>query len=580
LKAIGKEESVWYDRQKVITEAQSAQRRKAMSLKPERINPVPEETARIAHAAYPKGNVFIHMRDELGTMYQDESFADLFSHTGQPAEAPWRLALVTIMQFAQGLSDQQAADAVRGRIDWKYALGLELSDAGFDGSVLSEFRTRLVEGHAEERLLTVMLTLFKERGWLKARGKQRTDSTHVLAKIRAINRLVCVGETLRHALNCLALVAPEWLLEQSQPEWVDRYGVRIEDSRLPSGEQERQAWAQSVGQDGASLLRALFEPDAPSWLAHVPAVEILRRVWVQNYQWSEGKLGWRSSENIPPASLYISSPYDLDAHYSKKRTTSWVGFKVHLTETCEKDSPHLITHVETTTAPVSDDARTAVIHEGLKRKDLLPEQHIVDTGYVDAGLLHSSQQEYDIDLVGPTRPDVKWQAQENKGFAAGQFHIDWQTEQATCPEGRTSISWSPAIDNRHTEVIKIKFSIKDCQNCPSRGLCTHSTRYPRRTITVRRQQEHHALQQARARSKTEEFKTLYARRAGVEGTISQGVRAMGLRRSRYIGQDKTHREHLATAAAMNIVRLMRWVDGEPHAQTRRSPFVQLLRPVA
>ncbi len=393
-----------------------------MSRKPEGINPVPKETARIAHAAYPKGNVFLHMRDELGTMYHDESFADLFSHIGQLAEAPWYLALVTIMQFAQGLSDQQAADVVRGRIDWKYALGLELDDAGFDASVLSEFRTRLVEGHAEERLLTVMLTLFKER------GKQRTDSTHVLAKIRAINRLVCVGETLRYALNSLALVAPEWLLEHSQPEWVDRYGVRIEDSRLPSSEQERQAWGQSVGQDGTTLLSALFEPNTPSWLAQVPAVEILQRVWVQNYQCSEGELSWRSSENIPPAGLYISSPYDLDAHYSKKRTTSWVGFKVHLTETCEKDSPHLITHVETTTAPISDDARTAAIHARTQAERTAARQHIVDTGYVDAGLLHSSTQEYDIDLVGPTRPDVKWQAQEKKGFAAGQFQIDWQAE--------------------------------------------------------------------------------------------------------------------------------------------------------
>ncbi len=550
-----------------------------MSLKPEGIQPIPEETSRIAHAAYPKGTVFMHMRDELGTIYQDETFAHLFSHTGQPAEAPWRLALVTIMQFAEGLSDRQAADAVRGRIDWKYALGLELTDPGFDASVLSEFRTRLVEGHAEEQLLTVMLTLFKQRGWLKAGGKQRTDSTHVLAKIRAINRLVCVGETLRHALNCLAIVAPEWLLAHSQPEWVDRYGVRLEDWRLPSGEEDRQAWAQSVGQDGCSLLHALFESDTPSWLVEVPAVEILRRVWLQNYQWSEGQLGWRSWENIPPAALYISSPYDLDAHYSKKRTTSWVGFKVHLTETCEKDSPHLITHVETTTAPVSDDARTATIHEGLKQKELLPDQHIVDTGYVDAQLLHRSQQEYGIDLVGPTRADYKWQAQQKTGFEAGHFHIDWQSKQATCPEGHTSSSWTPAIDNRKNEVIKIKFSSKDCQCCPSRPLCTQSTRQ-RRTITVRPEQHYQALQQARQRAQTEDFKALYACRAGVEGTISQGVRAMGLRRSRYIGQEKTHLQHVLTAAALNIVRLMRWLDGEPHAQTRRSAFVQLLRPVA
>ncbi len=127
--------------------------------------------------------------------------------------------------------------------------------------------------------------------------------------------------------HCLAIVAPEWLLAHSQPEWVDRYEVRLEDSRLPSGEEDRRAWVQSVGQDGATLLSALFEPEAPSWLAAVPAVEILRRVWVQNYQWSEGKLSWRSSETIPPAGLYISSPSDLDAHYSKKRTTSWVGWK-------------------------------------------------------------------------------------------------------------------------------------------------------------------------------------------------------------------------------------------------------------
>jgi transposase len=163
-----------------------------MSLNPQEIGPIPEETVRIACAAYPKGSVFMQMRDELGTMYQDEAFADLFSYTGQPAEAPWRLALVTVMQFAEGLSDRQAADAVRGRIDFKYALGLELSDPGFDHTVLSEFRARLIAGNAEQLLLDTMLKLFKERGWLKARGKQRTDSTHVLAKIRALNRVLCV----------------------------------------------------------------------------------------------------------------------------------------------------------------------------------------------------------------------------------------------------------------------------------------------------------------------------------------------------------------------------------------------------
>jgi transposase len=254
-----KSDKVCYNGKNVMETSCSkrSDRRKAMSLKPQTYGPIPEETARVAHAAYPKGNVWMRMRDELGTIYQDEAFAPLFSHTGQPAEAPWRLALVTVMQFAEGLSDRQAADAVRSRIDFKYALGLELTDPGFDHTVLSEFRARLVAGNSEQVLLDAMLTLFKERGWLKARGKQRTDSTHVLAKIRALNRVLCVGETLRQALNCLAIVAPDWLLAHSQPEWVERYEARMEDARTPLGEEARRAYAEVIGADGASLLSAI-----------------------------------------------------------------------------------------------------------------------------------------------------------------------------------------------------------------------------------------------------------------------------------------------------------------------------------
>jgi len=551
-----------------------------MSLKPQAISPVPEETARVAHAAYPKGNPYMHMRDTLGIVYENASFSHLFPNNGQPAEAPWRLALVTIMQFAEGLSDRHAADAVRGRIDWKYALNLELTDSGFDHTVLSEFRTRLVEGQAEHLLLETMLTLFKERGWLKARGKQRTDSTHVLAKIRALNRVLCVGETLRHALNCLAIVAPDWLLTHSSAEWVDRYDTRMEDTRTPLGEEARHAYAEVIGADGASVLSAIYADASPRFLREMPSVQILRQVWVQNFTWSEDTIHWRTSEDIPPAARYIGSPYDVEAHYSKKRSTTWVGYKVHLTETCEKDAPHLITHVETTSAPVSDDARTGLIHEGLKHKNVLPEQHIVDTGYVDAKLLVESQQEYQIALVGPTRRNHQWQANQQLGFDADHFLLDWQAEQATCPEGHTSSSWTPAIDNRTNEVIKIKFSTKDCQVCPSLRLCTQSVRHIRRTVTIRPKEQYDALLARRQLETTKDFKKLYAIRAGVEGTISQGVRTMGLRRSRYIGQEKTHLQHVATAAAMNLVRLDRWLNGIPHARTRRSAFAQLYRPSA
>ena len=172
-----------------------------MSLRPTVSGEVPTSTATVARAAFPQGNAYLRLRDHLGTIFTDAQFAPLFAHRGQPAECPWRLALVTLFQFAENLSDRRAAEAVRGRIDWKYLLGLELTDPGFDASVLSKFRGRLVAGGAEEQLLDTLLALCRDLKLLSARGRQRTDSTHVLGAVRFLNRLECVTETLRAALN-------------------------------------------------------------------------------------------------------------------------------------------------------------------------------------------------------------------------------------------------------------------------------------------------------------------------------------------------------------------------------------------
>jgi len=232
-----------------------------MSMHPQAIPPIPEETACVARAALPRSNTYLTMRDQLGTLYEDHVFAALFSERGRPAEAPWQIALVCVFQFLEGLSDRQAAEAVRTRIDWKYALGLELADPGFDFSVLSKFRSRLLVGSAEMLLLEGMLEHFKAQGLLKARGKQRTDSTHVLAAIRTLNRLESVGETLRATLNALASAAPEWLSEHADPSWFDRYSYRIEESRLPKGQTERQQYAELIGSDG-SRLHSLVDTDS------------------------------------------------------------------------------------------------------------------------------------------------------------------------------------------------------------------------------------------------------------------------------------------------------------------------------
>src|ERR687897_2295847 len=204
-----------------------------MCLHPNPIGEIPSETARVARAAFPKGTVVMRLRDEFDALYQDEDFRALYPSRGQPALAPWRLALVTVFQFLEHLSDRQAADAVRARIDWKYALGLELTDPGFHFSVLAEFRARLVAGDAEQLLLDRMLERFKARGLVKARGKQRTDSTHVLAAAHDLHLLELVGETLRAALDDLAAVVPGWLRGVAQPAWFVRYARRVEDYRLP-----------------------------------------------------------------------------------------------------------------------------------------------------------------------------------------------------------------------------------------------------------------------------------------------------------------------------------------------------------
>jgi transposase len=280
-----------------------------MSLHSDSLGPVPEATARVARGAFPHGNLSMQMRDVLGILYEDAQFTDLFSGRGRPAVSPWRLALVTVMQFAEGLTDRQAAEAVRARIDWKYALALDLADPGFDYSVLSEFRARLIQGAAEQRLLDALLERCKEQGYLKMRGRQRTDSTHVLGVLRVLDRLERVAETLRAALNALAAEAPDWVRAHVQPDWYERYGRRIEEYRIPKGRQARFTYAAQVGADGQRLLDHLALPATPQALQSLPAVTTLRRVWEQHFACSDdGRMQLRDPKVVPNASEVVESP--------------------------------------------------------------------------------------------------------------------------------------------------------------------------------------------------------------------------------------------------------------------------------
>ena len=545
-----------------------------MSLHPQTVYLVPEETARVARAAFPRGNnLYMRMRDALGTIFEDQQFAHLVSHTGQPAVSPYRLALVTIMQFAEGLSDQQAADAVRCRIDWNYALSLELTDPGFDSSVLCELRTRLLVGGAEHLLFETLLTVLRAQGLLKRRGRQRTDSTHVLAAVQALNRLELVGETMRAAFNSLAVVAPSWLRTVAPLDWFDRYGARCEEYRLPDAESARHALAMTIAADGFQLLEAVYDPHAPACLHTVPAVEVLRQVWIQQL-YGPHRLAWRSHEDSPPTAQVICSPYDIEARYGTKRDSTWIGYKVHVTETCDPDTPNLITDVTTTVATTLDVAITPSIQQSLADHDRLPSLQLMDAGYVDAEHMVTSSKEHQVALCGPAMPETSWHARTGTGYAASAFQIDWTRQQATCPQGAVSTGWKTGVDRNGNAVVKIAFAARTCAGCSVRSQCTRA-RIAGRELTVRTEAAHTALQAARRQQVTAAFWQTYAARAGIEGTLSQGIRRCDLRHARYIGEAKTRLQHLLIATALNLIRAVNWLCETPRAATRVSRFAAL-----
>jgi transposase len=328
-----------------------------------------------------------------------------------------------------------------------------------------------------------------------------------------------------------------------------------------------------IGADGFLLLDVLDGPTAPAAARKLPMVQTLRHVWRVHYARDDGKLRWRSIAELPPVAERMQSPYDPQAHFSMKRQLSWTGYKVHVTETCDDDAAHLITHVKTCPSMQPDMTSTAEIHERLAAKELLPAEHFVDSGYVDAELLASSQRDHGLSLEGPVRGVS---SRVGHGYELRHFAIDWDRERVTCPQGKTSVSWRPIRAADGSPRIQAQFSRSNCRVCPARAMCTPGTS-TRRYVHFHLREEYQALNAARARMTDPAWVERYHRRAGIEGTLSQGVRAFGMRRSRYIGLAKTGLQQACTAVAMNVSRVVHWLDGLPLAKTRVTRFAALAR---
>ena len=552
----------------------------------------------------------VMVRDQLGEWLSDEQFAGAYGKRGKPAWPPGRLALVTIFQMAEDLTDRQAAEAVRTRIDWKYALGLDLPDPGFDDSILSEFRARVAGGGLDQVVLDTLLERLAADGLVQAGGKMRTDSTHVIAAVRDLNRLELAGESVRACLEALAVAAPQVVAQLLDDSWGKRYAARIDTWRMPASAAKKDELALAYGRDGRTLLKAVYaaaasDPDL-AFLARLHQVEVLRVVLLQNYLTVVGERGREvikrreaDVEGLPPGRSRITSPYDLDARWGVKRDTFWNGYKVHVTETCDTSAaagggtaassdpgsdghgddgeaappPHLITNVETTDATVPDSQMTAAVHDRLTGRALLPAEHYVDSGYPSAELLVSSLASFGITLVTPLLADTSPQARAGAGFDRAAFAIDFGARRATCPQGHASSSWNP-VTQRGTGTIVITFAKSTCRPCPVRAQCTTSAT-GRRQLTVHPRDVHQAQLTARAAQDTKDFQARYALRAGVEGTIRQGVAVTGMRHARYRGLAKTRLEHTSAAVALNLIRLHAWWNGHPLDRTRTSHLARL-----
>jgi transposase len=545
------------------------------------------------------------VRDRLGELFPDAEFGTAFGTRGRLGWSPGRLALVTVLQMVENLTDRQAADAVRDKISWKYALGLDLDDEGFDASVLSEFRTRVVEHGLEQRVLDLLLDALKTEGLVGAGGKARTDSTHVISAVRDLNRLELAGESVRACVEALAVVAPGWLPAVIDvADWGRRYGARVDTWRLPTSTAKRAELVAAYGSDAVVLLRAVHTDTARPWLGELPAVEVLRRVLVQNYVISIDAAGREvirareaEQDGLPPGRVRLRSPYDLDARWAGKGDDlHWNGYKVHVTETCDTpdpapgggdpdtgspdtgsdgERPNLIVGVATTDATVPDARMTEKIHAALAARDLLPAEHFVDSGYPSAAVGVDSLARWGITLVSPLLADTSRQARAGAGYGRGSFTLDFDSEQATCPQGQSSTWWN-TVTQHGTDAIVIKFAADTCRGCPVRDQCTRSTspKYGRQ-LTVPPREVHDAQHAARAAQDTPDWQARYAVRAGVEGTIRQGVAVTGMRRARYRGLPKTRLEHVYSAVALNLIRLDAYWNGNALDRTRTSHLARL-----
>lgn len=507
---------------------------------------IPADTAKLGQELMAADNLYRQLGDKLANLIKDEDFAWMYSPLGGPGISPVILALVTVLQVMEKLPDRLAADMVRVRIDWKYALHLPLSWGGFCWTNLSHFRQRLIEHEAEYLVFDKLVQELVELGFIQRGGKQRTDSMSILGLVAQLSRLELVLETLRVVLAQIKQVDGGWLEKNVPISYLERYQTRKQSYKM-TGE-EIKVELEQAGAEGLWLLQQVGRGSAV--IQGLAKVKEMAEIWGQQFEWDEaGRYGGPRSKLAGHG--LIQSPHEPEVRYREKREKHWQGYMAQVSETAEaKGAENFITDIGVTDAQVSDVRSLPQVQQRLIERGVSPGEQDVDQAYVSGTSLAQSEAQ-GIKLVGAIAPEVG-----PKEFKLSDFEVDVATKQATCPAGQTATSWSEQRRPDGTRQYTFHFG-EQCPTCPLRPRCTEAK--AGRTLTYH---EHHAqVEKCRAEMATPEFKAAMKRRTPVEGTISQVARAGG-RYARYRGLRKVNLQLVFTAVGLNLRRLgAAWARG-------------------
>jgi len=517
-----------------------------MSLQWKLSREVPEDTAAVGRAILRPDNVYRQIGDHFDELFPDEGvFAPMYCDTGRGAIPPLLAALVTVFQMLEKVPDRQGAEMVGTRIDWKYALHLPLTYAGFHFTDLYAFRVRLVEHGQELAFFEEILARLRALGLIKRRGKARTDATHILAVVQRLSQLELITEALRVGVEAATRVAPDWVERELPPAFRDRYSGRQSEYGL--SDTEVKAGLAEASKNAFWFLEKV-DRTAPKVVRELAEVETLRVVCRQQFPEGPG----RPPAKRPTGSDVIETPHETEARYAVKRGQPWQGYKMQVTETCDDDRPHLIVDLEPTGALDNDSPELPKIQERLAQRDVLPGEQYTDQAYVSAGNLVRSA-ERGINLMGVPPADT----QGRQGFHQADFAIDEAGQTAVCPAGQRSTVRGRRKRGQDSSLhTQLRFDGRVCQRCPFFGQCTKSlqgrslTLHPHRLV----------LYQRRAEAATEEFQQRMHVRAGAEATISELTRGHGLRNARYRGAVKLRLQAGFTGVAVNLKRTFRWLS--------------------